>query len=245
MAASDSLDHATDALVDRALTRLAERAPAAAEPARRQALARLAVASDFAIDTLVRQPALLETLDDPLVTVPDLGADAAADWPSLLRRWRARQSTRLVWRDVMGLDDVDATLAGASRIADQALQAGVQALIGPLEQAHGLVRNADGQVQSLVVFGLGKLGGHELNFSSDVDLVFAFPEHGVSDGPRPLEAEAWFTRLGQRLAQLLGDVTGDGFCHRVDLRLRPFGASGRLALSFGAMEQYYQREGRD
>ena len=245
MAASDSLDHATDALVDRALTRLVERAPAAAEPARRQALARLAVASDFAIDTLVRQPALLETLDDPLVTVPDLGADAAADWPSLLRRWRARQSTRLVWRDVMGLDDVDATLAGASRIADQALQAGVQALIGPLEQAHGLVRNADGQVQSLVVFGLGKLGGHELNFSSDVDLVFAFPEHGVSDGPRPLEAEAWFTRLGQRLAQLLGDVTGDGFCHRVDLRLRPFGASGRLALSFGAMEQYYQREGRD
>ncbi|WP_374603100.1 bifunctional [glutamate--ammonia ligase]-adenylyl-L-tyrosine phosphorylase/[glutamate--ammonia-ligase] adenylyltransferase [Arenimonas sp.] len=245
MASTPSLDDATGRLVERALARLEERAPAESLAARREALAKLAVASDFAIDTLVRQPALLETLDEPLVTVPDLGADAAADWPSLLRRWRARQSTRLVWRDVMGIDDVDATLAGASRIADQALQAGVQALIGPLEQAHGLVRNDAGLVQSMVVFGLGKLGGHELNFSSDVDLVFAFPEHGVSDGPRPLEAEAWFTRLGQRLAQLLGDVTADGFCHRVDLRLRPFGASGRLVLSFGAMEQYYQREGRD
>ena len=96
-----------------------------------------------------------------------------------------------------------------------------------------------------MVFGLGKLGGGELNFSSDVDLIYAFAEHGDSDGPRPLDAEDYFTRLGQRLAQLLGDVTADGFCHRVDLRLRPFGASGRLALSFSAMEQYYQREGRD
>ncbi|MAL03715.1 MAG: glutamine-synthetase adenylyltransferase, partial [Arenimonas sp.] len=135
MASEPTLDDATDKLVERALARLAERAPAAAVQARRPDLATLAIASDFAIDTLVRQPALLDTLDDPLVTVPDLGADAAADWPSLLRRWRARQSTRLVWRDVMGVDEVDATLAGASRIADQALQAGVQALIGPLEQA--------------------------------------------------------------------------------------------------------------
>lgn len=242
---SDSLDNAAAALVGRALARLAERSPAFAEPARRDAVGQLAMASDFAIDTLARQPALLETLDGPAEPVPVLAADAVADWPAQLRRWRARESTRLVWRDLAGLDSVEDTLAGASRLADQALQAGVRALAGPLEQAHGLVRNAEGAPQSLVVFGLGKLGGHELNFSSDVDLVYAFAEHGTSDGPRPLEAEAWFTRLGQRLAQLLGDVTAEGFCHRVDLRLRPFGASGRLALSFGAMEQYYQREGRD
>src|SRR6185503_3470076 len=110
---------------------------------------------------------------------------------------------------------------------------------------HGVIRGADGTPQRLVVFGLGKLGGGELNFSSDIDLVYAFPAHGESDGPRALDAEAYFTRLGQRLAQLLGEVTPDGFVHRVDLRLRPFGASGRVALSFAAMEQYYQREGRD
>ena len=193
----------------------------------------------------MRQPELLDSLDAKPCDAPSLPADAEADWPVRLRRWRAACSTRLVWRDVHGLDDVDATLAGASRIAEQALQAGTAALSASLATRHGVVRAADGTAQSLVVFGLGKLGGRELNFSSDVDLVYAYPEPGTSDGARPLDAEAWFTRLGQRLAQLLGEVTADGFSHRVDLRLRPFGASGRLALAFGAMEQYFQREGRD
>ena len=193
----------------------------------------------------MRQPELLDSLDAAPCDAPSLPADAEADWPVRLRRWRAACSTRLVWRDVHGLDDVDATLAGASRIAEQALQAGTAALSASLATRHGVVRAADGTAQSLVVFGLGKLGGRELNFSSDVDLVYAYPEPGTSDGARPLDAEAWFTRLGQRLAQLLGEVTADGFSHRVDLRLRPFGASGRLALAFGAMEQYFQREGRD
>jgi glutamate-ammonia-ligase adenylyltransferase len=241
-----SIDTSLAALVDRALARLAERAPGALQdPSRRDALARLALCSDFAIDTLVRQPALLDTLAADTIDPPELPADAEADWPARLRRWRAAGSTRLVWRDVHDLDDVETTLAGASRIADHALQAGVAALSASLASRHGVVRAADGSVQSLVVFGLGKLGGGELNFSSDVDLVYAYPQPGTSDGARALDAEAWFTRLGQRLAQLLGDVTGDGFSHRVDLRLRPFGTSGRLALSFGAMEQYFQREGRD
>src|SRR5690606_21612663 len=114
------------------------------------------------------------------------------------------ESTRLIWRDLHGLDGVDATLAGSSRIAEQALQTGVDALSAQLAERHGRVRDGDGHEQRLIVFGLGKLGGGELNFSSDVDLVYAYREAGQSDGPRPLEAEAWFTRLGQRLAQLLG-----------------------------------------
>lgn len=240
------LEPALAALIERALARLAERAPGALDsPTRREQLARLALCSDFAIDTLCRQPHLLDALDDAYAPPPALAAGEEADWPARLRRWRTAQSTRLVWRDLHGLDDVDATLAGSSRIADAALQSGVAALSASLAERHGVVRDAAGRAQSLVVFGLGKLGGGELNFSSDVDLVYAFPEHGQSDGARPLDAEGWFTRLGQRLAQLLGEVTADGFCHRVDLRLRPFGASGRLVLSFGAMEQYFQREGRD
>ena len=99
--------------------------------------------------------------------------------------------------------------------------------------------------QRLVVFGLGKLGGEELNFSSDVDLVYAYEHDGESDGARPLDAENYFARLGQQLAKLLDEVTADGFCHRVDLRLRPYGNAGRVAWSFAAMEQYFQREGRD
>ncbi|MBP6625777.1 MAG: bifunctional [glutamate--ammonia ligase]-adenylyl-L-tyrosine phosphorylase/[glutamate--ammonia-ligase] adenylyltransferase [Arenimonas sp.] len=241
-----AIDPSLAALVDRALARLAERAPSAVtDPTRRAALAKLALCSDFAIDTLCRQPELIDTLDAPGAPAPELAPGHEADWPAQLRRWRTAQSTRLIWRDLNGHDDVDATLSGSSRIADVALQCGLSALAGPLAERHGTVCDAEGRPQQLVVFGLGKLGGGELNFSSDVDLVYAFAEHGQSDGARALDAEAWFTRLGQRLAQLLGDVTADGFCHRVDLRLRPFGASGRLVLSFGAMEQYFQREGRD
>ncbi|KAA2284358.1 bifunctional [glutamate--ammonia ligase]-adenylyl-L-tyrosine phosphorylase/[glutamate--ammonia-ligase] adenylyltransferase [Arenimonas fontis] len=237
---------ALSALIERALARLAERdAEALAEPARAERLARLATCSDFALDTLCRQPGLAARLDEPAQSPPSLAPGEEGDWPARLRRWRAAESTRLIWRDLHGLDQVDATLAGSSRIAEQALQAGVSALSAQMAERHGRVRDGAGREQRLIVFGLGKLGGGELNFSSDVDLVYAYREPGQSDGARPLDAEAWFTRLGQRLAQLLGDTTADGFCHRVDLRLRPFGGSGRLALSFNAMEQYFQREGRD
>ncbi len=209
---------------------------------------RVAVASDFAIDTLRRQPALLAHLAGPdpeRLPAPTLDPAQPSAWPTQLRLWRAAESTRLVWRDVHGLDDVDATLAGATRLAEDCLQLGLQALEGEFATRHGLVRDADGAVQRLVVFGLGKLGGGELNFSSDVDLVYAYPQDGDSDGARSLAAEDYFARLGQRLARLLDEVTADGFCHRVDLRLRPFGNAGRVAWSFTAMDQYFQREGRD
>ena len=212
-------------------------------------LARVALASDFAIDTLLRQPELLArlTLDDgaqPL-PMPELHAAPRGDWQVLLRRYRTAGSTRLVWRDVLGLDDVEATLAGSTRLAETCLQVALDALEAEFAQRYGVVRDRDGEAQRLVVFGLGKLGGGELNFSSDIDLVYAYPHDGESDGARALAAEDYFARLGQQLAKLLDEVTADGFSHRVDLRLRPFGNAGRIALSFPAMEQYFQREGRD
>ncbi|HVI58088.1 MAG TPA: bifunctional [glutamate--ammonia ligase]-adenylyl-L-tyrosine phosphorylase/[glutamate--ammonia-ligase] adenylyltransferase [Luteimonas sp.] len=212
-------------------------------------LRRVAVASDFAIGVLARQPALLARLaadaDAGPLAAPVLDADNRADWPALVRRHRAAASARLVWRDVLGLDDVDATLAGSTALAEQCLQCALAALEDEFAQRHGVVRDRDGHAVRLVVFGLGKLGGGELNFSSDIDLVYAYACDGESDGARPLAAEAYFARLGQQLAKLLDEVTADGFSHRVDLRLRPFGNSGRVALSFAAMEQYFQREGRD
>jgi glutamate-ammonia-ligase adenylyltransferase len=231
------------ATVERACARLERVDPDATRL--RERLAQLAVASDFAVETLVRQPGLLATLDGPPRPPPQWQPGAEADYPGQLRRWRAAESTRLVWRDLAGLDTVEATLAGSTRIAEEALASALAAAEGAMHERHGQVRDARGEVLSLVVFGLGKLGGGELNFSSDIDLIYAYAGAGESDGARPLAAEEYFTRVGQRLAQLLGDVGPEGFSHRVDLRLRPFGASGRLALSFAAMEQYYQREGRD
>ncbi|WP_349984738.1 bifunctional [glutamate--ammonia ligase]-adenylyl-L-tyrosine phosphorylase/[glutamate--ammonia-ligase] adenylyltransferase [Stenotrophomonas sp. WHRI 8082] len=235
-------------LVDRAMARLvtAQGAPISADltPFLRQ----LAVTSDFAIDTLCRQPTLLAHLaqpDCPPLPLPVLDPAQPGEWPGLLRRYRAAMSTRLVWRDLAGLDTVEQTLAGATLLAEHCLQRALEALEQEFATRHGVVRDEDGQAQRLVVFGLGKLGGGELNFSSDVDLVYAFTQRGESDGARPLAAEEYFARLGQRLAKLLDDTTADGFSHRVDLRLRPFGRAGRVALSFPAMDQYFQREGRD
>ena len=237
-------------LAERAIARLKLAAPDPAQwpPAAgfEANLRRLAIASDFAIDTLCRQPELLARLacGEPL-PLPQLDPLQASAWPVQLRRYRAAASTRLIWRDLLGLDDVDATLRGATQLAEDCLQLALAALEQEFAQRHGVVRAEDGSVQRLVVFGLGKLGGGELNFSSDIDLVYAYPQAGESDGTRPLAAEEYFARLGQRLARLLDETTADGFCHRVDLRLRPFGSAGRVALSFAGMDQYFQREGRD
>ena len=97
----------------------------------------------------------------------------------------------------------------------------------------------------MVVLGMGKLGGHELNFSSDIDLIFTFPEEGATEANRPLDNSQFFIRLGQKLIKVLSEITADGFVFRVDMRLRPFGEAGPLAISFNAMEEYYQQHGRD
>jgi glutamate-ammonia-ligase adenylyltransferase len=212
-------------------------------------LGRLAVASDFAMATLAAQPELIERLraddgESPLPP-PELTIENRTDWPRLLRRFRQAESTRLAWRDAIAGDAVEAILAGSTALAETCLRLALAAVEGEFAERHGVVRDADGAAQSLVVFGLGKLGGGELNFSSDIDLVYAYERDGESDGSRPLAAEDYFSRLGQRLAKLLDEVTADGFSHRVDLRLRPYGNAGRVAWSFAALEQYFQREGRD
>ena len=209
---------------------------------------RLALASDFAIDTLARQPGLLARLladsQTPL-EMPELAPGIPDEWPGVLRRHRAAESTRLIWRDVVEGADVTEILHGATALAEGCLQAALTALETQFTARHGVVRNGEGTAQRLLVFGLGKLGGGELNFSSDIDIVYAYPEEGESDGARALPAEMYFMRLGQALAKLLDEVTADGFCHRVDLRLRPYGNAGRVAWSFPALELYFQREGRD
>ena len=233
------------ALSARALQRLRAAGCAIADET---ALARLALASDFAIDALVRQPELLGQLQADAsapVAVPMLETANQAEWARLLRRYRQAESTRLVWRDVVEGADVEEILAGSSALAETCLRLALDALEADFARRFGVVRDAAGAVQRLVVFGLGKLGGRELNFSSDIDLVYAYEHEGESDGARSLHAQDYFARLGQQLAKLLDEVTADGFCHRVDLRLRPFGNAGRVALSFAAMELYFQREGRD
>ena len=241
----DPLAHLLECQLDRLRTAAPQAvATLAMQPGAESRLARLLLASDYALERLCRQPqavAKLETRGPGLV----LNQEAPQDWPTALRRHRHGESVRLIYRDLNGIDTLEDTLAATSQLAERCLASALEAVRSGMEREHGIPRNAEGEPQQLVVFALGKLGGGELNFSSDVDLVFAFPASGHSDGPRELDNSAWFQRLGQRLIQLLADIDAEGMVYRVDMRLRPFGKAGRLALSFAAMEQYFQREGRD
>jgi len=217
-------------------------------------LRQLLLASDYAFDVLRRHP---EWLAPAGIERLRSGADASARIDALqlpddetqtlarLRRFRHAEALRLVFRDVNGLDDVGETLAATSQLYEALLGVSLAWSERAMARRYGKARDASGEEQRLVVVGFGKLGGSELNFSSDIDLVLAYPNGGQSDGSRPLDNNEYFVRLGRQLVRLLAEPTSDGICARVDLRLRPFGNAGRLALPFAAMEQYYQREGRD
>jgi len=179
----------------------------------------------------------------------DSGLGEAPDEATLvtgLRRLRRREMLRIAWRDLAGLATLEETVRDASDLADAVLHASVRHLQMALERQLGVPESEAGDAQILTVLALGKLGARELNFSSDIDLIFAFAEAGRTHGaPRGVSNETFFTRLGQRLIRVLDDRTSDGCVFRVDLRLRPFGASGPLAMSFNALEDYYQTHGRD
>ena len=162
-----------------------------------------------------------------------------------LRRWRRRELVRIAWRDLMGWADLEETLSELSGFADAAIEAAARFAWQPLVDRYGAPRSVAGELQPLVIVAMGKLGGKELNFSSDVDLLMLFPEHGQTDGARPIENEEFFTRLGQAVIRLLEAPTHDGFVLRVDMRLRPFGDSGPLVTSFASFEDYLPRHGRD
>ncbi|MBM7424601.1 bifunctional [glutamate--ammonia ligase]-adenylyl-L-tyrosine phosphorylase/[glutamate--ammonia-ligase] adenylyltransferase [Spongiibacter marinus] len=163
-----------------------------------------------------------------------------------LRQFRYRHWLRLVWRDLNRLCDMVATTAELSALADVCVQQALAFLHRELCREWGEPQSADGRSQQLSVIAMGKLGAGELNLSSDIDLIFSYPEAGsTAGGPRSVDNQEFFIRLGQRLIKALDARTADGFVFRVDMRLRPYGQSGPLVVSFDAMEEYYQDQGRD
>jgi [glutamine synthetase] adenylyltransferase / [glutamine synthetase]-adenylyl-L-tyrosine phosphorylase len=177
--------------------------------------------------------------------VPPTISPADAEFLAELRRWRRREMVRIAWRDLAGWANLEETLGELSKFADAAICVAYERARQSLVTRYGEPRSPGGEVQPLIVLGMGKLGGGELNFSSDIDLVLLFPEHGDTDGTRSIANEEFFTRLGQEMVRLLKTPTHDGFVFRVDLRLRPFGDSGAIVSSFASFEDYLQRHGRD
>jgi glutamate-ammonia-ligase adenylyltransferase len=177
------------------------------------------------------------------------GVTAMPGLQKALRRVRQQFQFWLVWRHTLGSANLEETVAACSLQADLLIDAAVSHCYQWLCDSRGVPwGESSDSAQQLVVLALGKLGGRELNLSSDVDLIFAYPERGharKADGSRGETNQQFFVRLGQQLIQALDLVTVDGFAFRVDMRLRPFGASGPLAMDFTGIEDYYVSQGRD
>jgi len=215
--------------------------------------------SEFVARTCIRWPALLDELaiegfgaarspNDYQQRVAQTIATAEPTEEGLmraLRLLRKKEMVRIAWRDLAGLADVEQVLHELSDFAEAVIAQTLTYLYQQTTEALGVPKNPLGEPQQMLVLAMGKLGGRELNFSSDIDLIFAYAEEGGTDGGRHLSNHEFFLRLGRKLVRVLDEITAEGFVYRVDTRLRPNGDSGPLAMNFTAMEHYYQLQGRD
>ncbi len=185
-----------------------------------------------------------------LLALPDGAAAHAAtedQFKRALRQLRAEVFGAVAERDLRGLADVAEVTGAMTDLAEVAVQRAIALLSTELEALYGEPRGADGQRVVLGVVGMGKLGGRELNVSSDIDLIFVYEDDGETAGGAraALSTQEYFTRLGRRLIGVLSEVTADGYVFRVDMRLRPNGDSGPLVCSLGMLEEYFYVQGRE
>lgn len=216
-------------------------------------------ASDFVANTIFSYPKecaeLVQAgaLDDPNFAcnpkdaVEEYLKEKLQDF-ELKKRLRLLRRTRcmaLAWRDLTGVAPIDEIFHGLSTLAENIVLRTIDVVRSQIKTAFGDALDDDGTPLPLLVLGMGKLGGDELNFSSDIDLIFSYPKEGETQGSsRPLTHREFFARIVQRTANMLSDKTIDTFCYRIDLRLRPFGDAGTIVNSFDALQIYYETQGR-
>ncbi|MFC0322372.1 bifunctional [glutamate--ammonia ligase]-adenylyl-L-tyrosine phosphorylase/[glutamate--ammonia-ligase] adenylyltransferase [Gallibacterium melopsittaci] len=214
--------------------------------------------SDFVADTLQKYPTLLQQWLESTPQFTECGnyqqrltekLSSITDENVLyqvLRQFRHQEMAKLSFCQSLNLASVEQIFRQLSALAEAIIVVTKDWLYQKLCSELGTPTNAEGEAQQLIILGMGKLGGRELNFSSDIDLIFTYPDHGETVGARrSIDNGQFFVRLGQRFIKALEQQTIDGFVYRVDMRLRPFGDAGALALSFASMEDYYQEQGRD
>lgn len=214
--------------------------------------------SDFIVENLQRQPEWWSALQQQPPQADEwqhyaawldsemAAVDSEAALMRVLRLYRRRMLVRIAWMQCLQTSATEQSLQQLSVLAEVLITRARDWVYQQCCAEWGTPCNQAGEAQPMLILGMGKLGGGELNFSSDIDLIFAWPENGTTrGGRRELDNAQFFTRMGQRLIKVLDQPTMDGFVYRVDMRLRPFGDSGPLVMSFAALEDYYQEQGRD
>ncbi len=232
-----------------------------ADPTRVEQLARVWVGSDYVVQVALNQSQefvawLQQGLIEQSLSASDMAqllavrleaVAADAEFDRQLRKFRRDIMVRILWRDFCRIVPLTETTGDMTSLAEVTLQAAIAFHYHAFYARWGKpIGKYSGEPQPLIVLGMGKLGGWELNVSSDIDLIFTYPEGGDTEGGRKsVSNQEFFIRLGQKVINSIDNHTVDGFVFRVDMRLRPYGQSGALVLNFDAMEEYYQTQGRD
>lgn len=185
-----------------------------------------------------------QTYQEKLIQLNRVGM-SVDEWNSVLRAFRHREMIRIIWRDINEFAALEETLADLSNLADACLLITLNYIQETMRPVWGLPCDKAGKVQNLQIIAMGKLGGQELNLSSDIDLVFTYPEEGETQGgEQTINNQVYFIKLTQQLIQILNRVTVDGFVFRVDTRLRPYGESGPLVIPFSSLKNYFINSAR-
>ncbi len=213
--------------------------------------------SEFVAQTCTRQPnsliALIESGDLFSSDVRDsyknqlssIDIQNDAELMKILRQFRNKQMVRIAWRDLAGWSELDETLQDLTALAESCIQFTLDYLYQQACNRRGTPVLSDGTEQGLVVLGMGKLGAWELNYSSDIDLIFAYQQDGVLADRKETTYGEFFSRICRLLVKILDEITADGFVFRTDIRLRPFGDSGPVIMTFDGLENYYQTQARE
>jgi [glutamine synthetase] adenylyltransferase / [glutamine synthetase]-adenylyl-L-tyrosine phosphorylase len=187
-------------------------------------------------------------LADHLKQVIDAESDSAdaseLDLTSI-RRWHEKHLARIAWSDLAGTLDIAAVTAELAALADVAIDAVGRIFANSITERYGPPTQHDGTPARWSIIGLGKLGGNELNFRSDIDLMFVYSDEGESPGGRSpgVSLYEWFSRWSTAVSLAIGEVSPTGMLYEVDARLRPDGSSGALARSVSSYIQYYETRG--
>lgn len=234
-------------------------------------LAKVMVGSEFFAENCIQTPALLLQLWQSKALELSYSAaefhqqlaelcspiNSDQELDQVLRKFRRWHMLRIIWRDLNQLAELEETTADMSSLAEATVQRALEYHYQILVERFGYPRGKDsGLVQPLVVLGMGKLGARELNVSSDIDLIFTYPESGETEhtaeaiaaskrAKKTTSNQEFFNRLGQKLINSIDTQSVYGFVFRVDMRLRPYGDSGSLVLNYDSMEEYYQTQGRE